>query len=940
MNKRIQKAQADRLRPLSARYRSVRHAKWPIIVLSFLLPVLAMTAGFIYSGIWPFGEHTTLAVDLRNEYLGFYEAFRDALRTGDGFFYSVTKSLGGEMAATFAFYLMSPWNLLFFAFPRTALPFIIELTQLIKIGLAGSSFSILLLYSEHGDDWRVVLYSTLYALLSFNTANLLNHVWLDTIILLPLVVLGLERMLRGKNPFLYVLTLSCSIIFNFYIGYMTCIFLCLFVLYDLIRQPRKTCCTRSEWTKHQFFAFLRFACYSLLAGLISAFLLLPTLHSIVMSKGSYASDVVAGWVFDYPPMDFFAKMIPAAFNYDQVPSGLPNVFTGTITTLFCALFFFNKRISLRERLTAFVIVAFLFLSMNIKNLTIFWHGMQYPIWYEYRFSWVFSFFICLLAFRSMRRIPSPKTGIMIVVTLLYGAMLFYLYRHLDQYDFLTPYHIIAAAIVYLLIAVLCLLNPIKRKAAAALLVLISFAEMATNAAFHTGCYSYEPLAEFQLNERELRAVSEGLLPSESGFWRVEKTFMHDNNDGMRFGWPGITHFNSALERETIDLFNALGFATTKNSINGTNPTKFTDAFFGIRYYLVGKKEAIDDQKYVGSRIFNAKSTRPDLADMNEVKDTTFVKVYETPQRMPLGILAESSLPELVSNRANPVDFQDWIANAIDGTPEETNYFRRIRMGEIKLQNVKVVSEKENQTTYAPIDESKSARIHFYFTPEDEASHYLSVSNTLNSKNSKLYLNDVPLDNKRVGSNKNSQVYNVTCNEKNAAQLFTVEFEQNTHELTITNVSLFRLDEQALTQAVRFQEKTGFDIVKKTNTCVEGTVAAATEDTPYLLFTIPYDKGWSAEVDGQPVTPFSALEALLAIPVSPGAHTIKLRYELPYFKLGVLISLIALLITAVLCGGHAILSHRKRKQERQQKAPQILKRSAHEAEIHSTPLSRT
>lgn len=897
---------------ITARRKDDRKRKLRLVFFSFLLPILAFIPAFIVSGVFPFGGDTTLAVDLRHEYVGFYEGFRNALTSSGGFFYNMYKSIGGEMVGTFAYYMMSPWNLLFFVFPREAMPIVIQATQMLKIGLAGASFSLLLLYNEHGKDWKVVLFSTMYGLLSFSTANLLNHMWLDPIAIFPLVILGLERLIDGKNPLLYVFTLTYMIWTNFYIGYMGCIMVVLYFIYAIVRRSASR--DQLKWTGF-FRPLSRFALYSLLAGAICAVLLLPTLYSLVLSKVSYASTVVANWEFDYPPLDFFTKMLPGAFNYDQVPSGLPNVFTGTITNIFLIAYLLNGRISFRERFVSLLILAFLFLSMNIDKLNVFWHGMQYPIWYEYRFSWVFSFFIALLAFRSFMRFEKANILKFIIVVLLYGALYAYLYLHLEDYDFLMIYHLVGGAIIFVALMAMILIYPHKRKVAAILLLLISFAEMSLNASVHTVVYNYESMEEFQFFDRVMHEALDGVRPDEEDeFWRIEKTFMHDNNDGMRFHYPTTTHFNSALERKTIDLFSAMGFAVSNNSLNGTNPTKFTDAMFGIRYYMRGLKSA-QEEDIQGIDKLKDKSNRPDLVDMDLIRETNYVQIFENNNYLPLGLLAEADIENLKSARANPLDFQDRIMNTLDNTDEENNYYVRLAVKHSRIENLDIKPQGKNRTNYTRIEPEMEAYLDYSFYLMEGNSHYLTVSNTLDRNNSKLYLNSVELANKRMGRHNSSQVYNVSnSKDANAENHLKVELLKDKSGFDINNISLFYLDEELFQDLIAFQQKHGLELDYFSDTHIRGTFTA-TENTPYLLITLPHDQGWHAKVDGKAVETVEVLDALIAIPVSEGHHELELSYELPYFKLGAIISIGALIALFFILIFRGINNRRRRKKSK-------------------------
>ena len=48
--------------------------------------------------------------------------------------------------------------------------------------------------------------------------------------LFPLIVLGLERLVKDENGFFYCITLGLSILSNYYISIMTCLFMVLYFI--------------------------------------------------------------------------------------------------------------------------------------------------------------------------------------------------------------------------------------------------------------------------------------------------------------------------------------------------------------------------------------------------------------------------------------------------------------------------------------------------------------------------------------------------------------------------------------------------------------------------------------------------------------------------------------------------------------------------------------
>jgi uncharacterized membrane protein YfhO len=69
----------------------------------------------------------------------------------------------------------------------------------------------------------------------------------------------------------------------------------------------------------------------------------------------------------------------------------------------------------------------------------------------------------------------------------------------------------------------------------------------------------------------------------------------------------------------------------------------------------------------------------------------------------------------------------------------------------------------------------------------------------------------------------------------------------------------------------------------------------------LFFSIPFDQGWKVEVDGEEVEPLMANIGFIGVPLEAGEHQIKLKYNVPYFGMGLTVSLLSLLVYLAMLG---------------------------------------
>lgn len=359
------------------------------------------------------------------------------------------------MIGLWAYYLTSPFNLILILFPPKLITLAVTTLTLIKISTAGLTFGILLKKAFDGKGFILAAFSISYALMGYTIVNQLNIMWLDGLVFLPMVILGIEKLLITKKGSFYTLFLAIMLVANYYIAYMICIFTVVYFFFRLtgIHFPNKIALKKK--IIYFFTTFLRFAWYSLLAGGLSAFLLIPTFNALLASKASY-TNFKLDWNFNYPIQEIIAKFYLGAFNFDQMPDGTPNVFIGSLALISFGCFFFNRAFPIRERFGALLVSIFLILSMNIKALNLMWHGMQYPIWYPYRFSFVFCFFMILLGFRSFMHLKKiPIWGIILTLSLTALASVYLLKA---QFDFIYEAQIILTSLFVVLIVLLLILK--------------------------------------------------------------------------------------------------------------------------------------------------------------------------------------------------------------------------------------------------------------------------------------------------------------------------------------------------------------------------------------------------------------------------------------------------------------------------------------------------
>ncbi len=219
---------------------SQKHPLKASMIGLFLAVFILMGLFFIFGlKIFPFGNGTIMTVDLGQQYIDFYQYYRDIFQGNwDQIFYSFSKATGGEMVGTWSYYLMSPYLIFLLFFPQSWLSFAVALIVLLKLATAASAFQFMLGRFYNEVTWQSLTFSFAYAFIGYLSANQLNVMWLDGVIFLPFLIWGLEKVMRGQSGWTYVGWLALILISNYYIGYMICLFLILFFCYRMVAHGR------------------------------------------------------------------------------------------------------------------------------------------------------------------------------------------------------------------------------------------------------------------------------------------------------------------------------------------------------------------------------------------------------------------------------------------------------------------------------------------------------------------------------------------------------------------------------------------------------------------------------------------------------------------------------------------------------------------------------
>lgn len=408
---------------------------------------------------------------------------------------------------------------------------------LIKIALASLNMN-LYLQRVHGEQAFSWLFAATYGLCGYVIGYYYNLMWMDGVVLLPLVMQGLHKQLKeDRHSLRYIVFLTLTIITNYYIAWMVCIFVFLYFCYELL--------TNNLQKKNVLQKIKRFFLDSCLSAGIAAFVIIPVLF---VAKESSKQ-------LEFPPFTLeinysFAEFIKQFFSMTARMDrsvGLPNVFCGSLIFLLFLLQYVRKG-NKKRKAGNFIFFIILMLSGMIQYTNLFWHGLNYNISYPYRYSFVISFFVIEIAYVIWREMCGQEQS---------GQKDTPNGRRFPQAE---KYMIIAFAV-------------------------IQSAELAfyANRNLGTGIMSvqvYEQLYETLQKNQE--------MINDDGLYRMEGEHSHIvRTESMLAQYNSISSSSSTNSESVGNLLEKFGFEKRLYGINieyREDVTAFTDAFWGIKYY--------------------------------------------------------------------------------------------------------------------------------------------------------------------------------------------------------------------------------------------------------------------------------------------------------------------------------------------------------------------
>ncbi len=813
------------------------------LFLTFGTGVFLVLGVYLLLGAWPFGDATLLTGDLNGLYVAYITDLKRRILDG-GFFYSFAKLCGGSTLGLFAYYMASPFNLLFFLLPGRWIPQAVQLVFLLRTALTATAMCFFLQKHFRSQSRLLPFLSQAYGLCAFCVVYNQNIIWMDVVLLAPLMLWALETLVDTGRPWPVFLITAASALLNFYTAWSVCLFSVLYFFYYWAVSERL------EGRTGRLFAdrFFRFAGAGVLGAGSAMALVLPALVEIEQSKGAlFSMQLTFAANFEWKELPY--RLFFGNFFWEDVTNGLPNLYCGVFCVALGLVFWLSPAVKKRTKLASAGILAVMLLSCWAQDLNLVWHGFKEPVWFPYRYSFLISLLLILFAAGALL---AARPRVWVLAGAGAAGLAWMAGYALTAKDTFSAAKLLAAALVFFgTLAALWLLGA-KRTGALAGSVLLAglmLGDLAANSFLSLRKFELYTRSGFETFYDEGSQAVDAIRKKDPGLYRIERNFFRTLNDPMLLGYWGISHYSSTKASAAKPMLEQMGYVNY--NLYGWGATAAADSLLGIRYLC-------------------ADGTRPVPAPYEKLELGTALEIYENPCALPLAYLGSSQ--------------------ALSVDPEtSTDAFRlQNQMYAALLPGSKPVLLPARDGVFT--DGGKG--ISYEFTAPVSGPCFMAIPDT------GIFLPaDVRLNGELLGEyfkeDSLGGVWPLGDLEKGQRVQLWLGFEDKPEYRQ--KLQVYSLDEAMLAAVTdTLKALAPKDLSIRGGGRIELT-AQATETMDLLVLPFGYeDKAhWQASVNGQAVTARPVFGGMLGVPLAPGENRVQLRYRHPASGLGAVLSAVSL-----------------------------------------------
>lgn len=885
-------------------YRDFMTNKRKVLPLYFIVYILMflITAGCVFYAFIEYGNSIVWTHDAISYYVPRIHYFTNyvheciaQLLKGDFNFpaYSFRIGLGNTIPLSY-----EPVYWLFALFNPSHVEAAYNIITLLRFFLAGLSASVFFLYYKKG-YFESLLGSLMYTFCGFAIyAGVLHAHFIAPMIFLPLLIIATEEIFCKKRWYLCTILVAAALAANYYFIYMSTIAMGIYYIGRFLFTKDKE---KKTW-KYFFTATATFAGSYLLGVVIGNISLFTSFASFVSSGRTGDSRIAAVSLFSYSNA-WPVRLLTYFISAPESPGSWLKL--GFIPLSYIAVVILLVKRG-NKLLKFFFLIGISFCIFPIAAFVLGGFSTVTNRWC-YIFALLVSF-ITITAVPELRRLTRKELKILFI------ALLPYILIILMNRDYRREYTL--ASLVILLcnyVIILCMnkeLHLVSIHSARAALVALCCGSLALNAYYQYFDGALTSEAYFAKQGKVLDDITDTPMkvlddyPDDS-FYRVSTGDIPWENicSSLVMDYNSIATFSSTISAPIIDYNVQMGnTAWNLIQLRGFDNRTFMNALACVKYYALDKDDS-SCLPYGYEKI-------PDKKDSKEP-----YSIYQNNHALPLGYTYDSAISESELEKYSALERQELMLQTAVleddseyiSLPEQSlvSTAKEVKITDYKTKNIEI-----NGNT-AKITEPE-ASITLNFDGLENSETYLVFDgflNPLENKSQCTVNTEITCDEFQENLTFRSQ--NHTYSTGQESHLFNLGYRKGTADsctITFGRVGTFTIDSlkiycQPMDNYASYIEKLSenkLENIQMSSDTITGSISV--DKSKLLALSIPYQKGWTAYVDGKEVSLQKVNLMYSGLFLEPGDHDIKLVFKRPGIKAslclsaaGVIIFIIALII---------------------------------------------
>ncbi|KFN04134.1 multidrug transporter [Bacillus clarus] len=850
-----------------------------LLLFAFAFHYFFLTSDQIFSGTG----------DALSQFGFFSFLLQHAFKDGN-LFWSFDYGLGGDLFGEFSYYYSTaPLFWITLLLPKLNIEQIYDMK--LYISVLKNFLAMLFMYGSLRYHNKTVFSSFIATIMYGGCITFMRHSLLwdfmaDAIVFLPLVIWGLDRYIIEKKRGLFLFAATLMLASNFYFAFITSIFIFIYAFFQYFA-------TRQNKTIVSFLTY--YIRIGLLYGLslgLAAVCFIPSVNAV------FSADRLTK-KFDIPLFfeDTFYKNLMESifFIYDAEYHQL--AFPALILFLIVfGLFIRDKLVKNKLLFTFFMLILYMLpYTYSVFNG---FSAMQYR--WLYLFVFVIAQTIAYILDWMILYKKEHKAFYIISSLVATGLFIYAFYRKVNIND--KPLEVvdnILIGTIALSIVTICLWRYLSKPFIQLLVVvniLVSTISMnymyannilstvfgqrnATTEALHAPGYD---------NKDEIAAIRY-IQDHDKDFYRILNPGS-THNTPMLQGYHGTSTYQSLINYYVHDFM--------KNKYN-----VFQGFDTPSMFYQADSRLLLENMLGVKYRVLSADTDPKNIPyGYKLLKQVGPYNIYQNNYALPLGYVYESGISEEEFSKLNFAQRDQLLLNAV--VVNNLKDFSLTHFDKKKLNSKPVPIKIEKMKLENMEKDNNKLIVHGYgnmIVPIDPPNTPGDLIVELKVKNKGSF--QATVNGKTMGKGEDTGaysyplerfVYNLGKDDRPDQLTISIDApgEYELEDLQANIVSYENIQEKTK----KLTENRLQNIYYKNN-YLKGEINSSKDGLLYL--SVPYSKGWTIKVDGKETEFTKANSAFIGVPITKGAHIIEMNYVTPYFKLGMIISIVSLIICLAL-----------------------------------------